>query len=328
MDSQRLIKFSVHVESLTLNHSTNYVPSLGFKFLNFPPIKIDLFDETRKNQKLLDLARLGVSVSDLSLNEVNAVTIEPSSEPPPAAAAHHKDTNNSAKRKLYNFKSGKSCLFIEKLSNLRENLNLYVLLENLLNQDCQYSENPSSTLSALSVTNLSNLVSLAVKNECEYNYSLKNLKIVDILDRSKIVGRLNFSVRLLVYDQVCSNLVIKSLDRDPQIIDRIIIKNDGKIPEKRAEFSTSWNKTPRSVSRSPSPVRSIRNTSPTQFRPRSGYSSPVGKQSLEVLPEEARQEETKLRHRSIGRDTPFSNRSYEYDLHKNHVSNSGLSARE
>ena len=200
MPQPRLIKLSIHADQLTLYTNQNILPSLSFKFLNFPKIKLELFETATANKKCYDLGKRGVSVSeisslveDLNLNERGVMS---------------EKRFGVESKKVYSFKNGKSCLFLEKIENLigREDktTDLYIILEDALRP-----ENTSGIL-GLAKTDLSSLVKLATKNECEYNFSIKNLKIKNF-SSNKSIGIVNFSVRLLIYDEVASELISKSL---------------------------------------------------------------------------------------------------------------------
>merc|ERR1711974_397273 len=109
----------------------------GFRFLNFPKIKIQLFNDNESNQKCLNLAKMGVSVSDISILD-----------PKMNNGKGSKSIEANSNRRIYNFKNGKSCLFIEKISSLLnpndESAELYILLENLLDSTHSSTTNLSS----------------------------------------------------------------------------------------------------------------------------------------------------------------------------------------
>ena len=78
-------------------------PEVGFKFLGFPNIKVNIFKDKSKTESILNLIRKGVSIADLDFIE---------SDP--------ENENSTFKRRRYTLNNGRSSMFIYKTEEILE----------------------------------------------------------------------------------------------------------------------------------------------------------------------------------------------------------------
>merc|ERR1712127_256144 len=204
--TSRLFKLSVFSKDVIMYEPNLLCPEVGFKFLGFPLLKVNIFKDKSTSEAMIELMKKGVSIADLDFIET-----DPESQ--------------TCLKRRYLMNNGKSSLFMYRVDEILERSKetpLYVFLKNQLT---------SEEVLAVGSIPVYELVNACIKNESEFSFTVKGLKMYES-NTHKLLGSANFDIRLLCYDEMCSEIMMAKLKMTEstksnigESVDRPMMKN-------------------------------------------------------------------------------------------------------